>query len=300
MPRQLSLRPPGADYEIRVVGSRSHPLRDFYYAMLGWTWPTTLSVIVIGYLLLNALFAAAFEAVGGIEHCPPDSFRDAFFFSVQTMGTIGYGAMYPVSLGANCLVVAESLVSLLFTALATGLVFAKFSRPNARVTFTRRAVICPFDGVPTFMFRLGNDRGNAIVDAQLRVVVSRTERTAEGAIFYRSYEVPLLRDRALSLRWSFNMAHRIDAGSPFFGQNAASIVEQEYEVFITVIGIDDVTMQTVHAAHTYYPRDIVFDHRLVDVVSTLADGSLLLDLGKFDEIEPCGASSEPANQAPRA
>src|SRR4029077_8819838 len=134
-----------------------------------------LGVIALGYLVANALYAVAYELVGGIENAKVGSFGDAFFFSVQTMGTIGYGAMYPKTLAANMLVVSESLVSLILTALATGLVFAKFSRPNARIVFSDYAVICPFNGVPTLMFRIGNERGNAIVDAQIRAIATRTE-----------------------------------------------------------------------------------------------------------------------------
>ena len=160
------IRRPGAGYEIRVIDDRRRSLRDLYHRLMGLSWPATFTVIACGFLAANAAFALAYCGVGGVAHLAPGSFSDAFFFSVQTMGTIGYGAMYPESFGANLLVVAESIVGCTFLALATGLVFAKFSRPTARVMFTRDAVISPVNGIPTLMLRVGNERGNQIVDAQ--------------------------------------------------------------------------------------------------------------------------------------
>jgi len=142
MPRKpLVATPPGADYSIRVVGDRATPLRDFYHALLRWPWSATITAISALFLAANALFAAGYLITGGIAHAAPGSFVDAFFFSVQTMGTIGYGAMYPESAAANILVVAEAITGLTLTALATGLVFAKFSRSTARIVFTREVVI---------------------------------------------------------------------------------------------------------------------------------------------------------------
>src|SRR3954464_6721113 len=167
--RPVAFRPPGADYEIRVVGDRATPLRDFYHALLQLPWGATITAISVSFLVTNAVFAFGYLAVGGVSHATPQSFRDAFFFSVQTMGTIGYGAMFPESVGANLVVVVESIVSLLLTALSTGLVFAKFSRSRGRFSFTRQAVISPVDGTPTLTVRVGNERGNQIVDAQIRI-----------------------------------------------------------------------------------------------------------------------------------
>jgi inward rectifier potassium channel len=291
-PRKTTLRPQGASYEIHVVGGSTRPLRDFYHALLRLHWPATLGVVAAGLLFANTAFALIYLVVGGIGNARAGSFLDAFFFSTETMATIGYGYMYPQSDAANWWMVVESVVGVILTALVTGLLFAKFSRPSARIVFTRHAVICPFNGVPTFMFRLGNERGNAIVDAQFRVVVSRTEVTAEGEKFYRAYDLPLVRERALQLNRSFSLSHRVVEGSPFFGQTPESIIEQEYELQVIVVGIDDTVMQTVHASHNYYARDILWGARLRDVLSDLPDGSMLLDLRNFHEIEPSKPTAE--------
>jgi len=284
--RPVTVKAPGADYEIRVIGDRPTPLRDFYHGLLQLPWWATIAAISAAFLITNALFAIGYVVVGGVGHAAPSSFRDAFFFSVQTMGTIGYGAMFPESTAANVLVVAESIASLLLTAVSTGLVFAKFSRSTARFVFTRRAVIAPVNGVPTLMFRLGNERGNQIVNAQIRLVMVRTERTAEGETFYKMLDLKPSRERALSLSRSWNVLHVIDAASPLAGETPASVAEKEVELQVMVIGTDDISMQTVHAAYRYFAKDIVWGARLADVLTETPDGHLLLDLRRFHDVEP--------------
>lgn len=282
----MSIRLPGADYEIRVVGDSRKPLRDFYYALLRLPWPATLATIALGFLSANAVFALGFLLTGGIAHAAAGSFADAFYFSVQTMGTIGYGAMYPETPVANALVVVESIVGLTLTALATGLVFAKFSRPTARVAFSREAVIHTMNGRATLAIRIGNERGNRIVDLQLHCVLSRTEHTAEGSIFYRSIDLKLARQRALSLSRSWNMLHPIDEHSPLYGATKESLLRQEAELHVMIVGLDDITMQTVHASHVYFTPQILWNRRHADVLSEAEDGALVLDLSKFHATEP--------------
>jgi len=285
--RTTRIQRPGADYEIRVIGQTERPLRDLYYALMRLSWPVTIAAIGIGFLLANAVFALAYTEVGGVAHLQPGSFSEAFFFSVQTMGTIGYGAMYPESFGANVLVVGESMVGLTLVALATGLVFAKFSRPTARIVFTREAVISPVNGVPTLTFRLGNERGNRIVDAQIHAAVVRTERTTEGSKNYGSVELALVRDRALSLSRALVVSHRIDEHSPFYGLTPEQLALQEVEIEVIAVGLDDTSMQVVYASHVYFTHQILWGARHVDMTSESEDGAVLVvDLRKFDETEP--------------
>ena len=282
----VTIREPGADYEIRIVGARATPLRDFYHARLRLPWWVTIAAISGSFLFANGLYAVAYLVVGGVAHAEPASFRDAFFFSVQTMGTIGYGAMFPESTGANWVVVAESITGLTLTALATGLVFAKFSRSTARLMFTRHAVIAPMDGKPTLMFRLGNQRGNQIVDARIRVVMLRSERTAEGDKFYRMLDLRLTRERSLSLSRSWNAMHVIDRDSPLYGETPASMVGKEIELQVLVVGLDDASMQTVRGTHHYFTHDILWGRRLADVLREVDGEHLVLDLNKFHDLVP--------------
>jgi len=284
--RTTRIRRPGASYEIRVIDDRRRPLRDLYHGIMALSWPTTIVFIAVGFLVVNAIFALAYFVAGGVAHAAPDSFSDAFFFSVQTMGTIGYGAMYPESFTANVLVVFETIVGLTLLALATGLVFAKFSHPTARVMFTREAVISPVNGVPTLMFRIGNERGNQLVDTQIRAVLVRTEWTAEGAKFYRAVDLHLARDRPLSLSRSLSVTHAIDEQSPLYHLTPEQLVEQEVEIEVMAIGLDDVSMQVVHASHIYFTDQILWGARHADITSEAEDGSLIVDLRKFHDTEP--------------
>ena len=286
------IREPGADYEIRIVGDRRMPLRDFYHALLERPWWVTIAAISGAFLFANVVFGLAYLLVGGVAHARPESFRDAFFFSVQTMGTVGYGAMFPDSTGANLVVTVEAITGLTLTALATGLVFAKFSRSTARLIFTEKATIAPLNGVPTLSVRLGNERGNSIVDAQLKVVLVRTEQTSEGKLFYRMLDLPLTRQRALSLSRSWNALHVIDRESPLHGETPASLAAKEVELQVQVIGLDDATMQMVHGGHRYFARDILWGHQFADVLSETPDGHLLLDLRKFHDVEPTTPTAE--------
>jgi inward rectifier potassium channel len=277
-------------YEIRIIGAARTPLRDFYHAVMRLSWPATLAVIAGADLALNALFALGFLVVGGVDHMRPGSFVDAFFFSVQTFGTIGYGTLTPVTTGANALVVLESVASLVFTALATGLVFAKFSLPTARVMFTREAVISIMDGRPTLSFRIGNLRSNQIVEAHVRVTLVRTEMTREKKTFYRMVDLPLARERIPSLSRSWTLMHVIDEQSPMLGETAESLAAKEAEIGVHVVGIDDLWMQSVHASHRYMWTDIAWGKRHADVL-TDEKNAIILDLRKFHDLEPADSDS---------
>jgi inward rectifier potassium channel len=267
-----------------VVGVRAHPLRDAYLSLLKMRWSALLGSIACVYLAINFLFALAYVTAGGVHGARPGSLPDAFYFSVQTMGTVGYGALYPETHAANLLVVAESVVGLILTALATGIVFARFSQTTGLVVFSRRAVVSPFDGMPTLALRVGNDRASAIFDAQVRVTLTRTEKTKEGVTFYRMYDLPLVRDRAPALFRSFSVMHRIDDQSPMRTMSPRACAEQEVELLVSLVGTDDISLQPVHGRRRYLDRDIVWGARLADVLREREDGIVELDIRKFDEI----------------
>jgi inward rectifier potassium channel len=269
-----------------VVGGRPLGIHDLYHVYLRASWPKALGAIVCGYLALNAIFAALYVLVGGVAHAQPGSFLDAFFFSVQTMGTIGYGNMYPETHAANALVVAESVIGLGVVALTTGLVFARFSITRARFRFSERAAVGPMDGVPHLMLRVGNDRPNSnIVDAVFRLGLMRTFRTAEGVVVYRSLDLGLVRERAPFLQRSWMVLHRIDATSPLHGETPESLAASDAEFTLAVAGVDETSLQPVHARHTWVAQEIAFGARLADVVSETPE-ALLLDLRRFHDLEP--------------
>lgn len=269
---------------MRVIGASIAPMRDFYHAFLRMPWPAALGSIVVVYLLLNAAFATLYLVSGGVAGAMAGSFWDAFFFSVQTMGTVGYGALYPVGRAANAIVVAESVTGLIVTAVATGLLFAKFSQSTARIVFIRRLSIAPMDGVPTLMIRLGNERNSRIIEARLTVVLIRTEKTREGMVFYRMYDLALTRERSPAVARSWTAMHPIDANSPLHGQTPESLRGCEAEILVTVFGTDDTSLQPAHAQITYEDKDIVWGARPADILSEDASGALVLDLTRFHEL----------------
>src|SRR5947208_2743005 len=201
---------------------------DLYHLLLTSSWPRLLGLLAIGYAAANALFALGYLIEpDAIENARPGSFADAFFFSVQTMATIGYGRMVPRTFLANTLVTLETLTGLLGLAMVTGLVFAKFSRPTARVLFSRVAVIGWRDGVRAFMFRMANERGNNIVEAQVHVALARQEVTAEGESVRRFYDLELARRLNTIFPNTWTVIHPIVDGSPLHHATATSLAVED-------------------------------------------------------------------------
>jgi inward rectifier potassium channel len=278
--------PTPAPQQITVIGAPRATLRDFYHLFLHARWSVALAGIVASYILLNVIFAAAYLATGGIANARPGSFFDAFCFSIQTMGTIGYGAMFPTGAPANLLMIIESVTSLLVSAVATGLVFAKVSRSTARVAFSESAALGPMDGVPTLMIRVGNERGNLILEATIRVSLVRTETTREGVLFYRMYDLALTRERSPAMNRSWTVLHAIAPGSPLLAATPESLAKDEVELLATVVGVDDTSMQPVHARRRYYDYQIVWGARHADILTENPDGSLVVDMRRFHQLVP--------------
>ncbi len=273
-------------YDMHVVGVPRAGLRDVYHWLLrvpGWA---ALGAVVGAYLLLNVLFALAYLAVGGVAGAARGSFLDAFFFSMETMGTIGYGAMYPASRAANAIMAVESVVGILVVAVTTGLTFARFSLARARVVFSARVAVGPYDGVPTVMVRIGNERRGRIVDAGFRLTITRTQRTAEEGVAYRTTDLALVRDRAPFLARSWTLLHRIGEGSPLAGETPESLAAQDAELTLAVTGTDETSLQAVHAQHTWIHTAIIWGTRLADVLSETPDGNVVLDLRRFHDVVP--------------
>jgi inward rectifier potassium channel len=258
---------------------------DLYHYLLTISWPAVLTLIVGLFGVINTLFAIAYMLVGGIAHAHPGSFADAFFFSVQTMATVGYGRMAPVSLAANVLVAIEVLSGLLALAVITGLVFARISRPTARVRFSRVAVISPRDGVPSLVFRMANERASRIVEAQAHVILARQETTAEGESVRRFHDLALVRDRNPLFSLSWSVIHPITALSPLYGETRESLNAARAQIVVSLTGLDESFLQTVHARHIWDIEEIAWNARFVDILQETPDG-VVIDYSRFDEVVP--------------
>lgn len=261
--------------------------RDPYHLLLTMPWSWFLGFVSLGYVVTNALFAIAYLIGGnGIENARSGNFFDAFFFSVQTMASIGYGAMYPKSDYANAVVAIESLVGLLGLAMGSGLAFARFSRPTARVVFSRVAVVALYDGVPTLMFRVANKRRNQILEAQLRLSLVRDEINAEGQFMRRVYDLNLVRGQNPLFILTWTAMHPIDEYSPLCGATLEMLAAAETMLIVTLTGIDETVSQTIHDRHTYIASEILWNHRFVDIICRKPGGQRFVDYSHFHDVEP--------------
>lgn len=268
-------------------GAPSELRRDLYFHFMRASWTQVLFVIITVFLLFNVFFAALYllepEEVSGLAD---GGFLEAFAFSVQTITTIGYGAMSPTGTYAHVLVTVEAAVGLLGAAVATGLVFAKASRPSASVLFSTPVVITRIDGKPVLQFRAGNARGNDIVEASMRVAALLDEVSAEGDRMRRLHELRLTRARSPIFTLTWSVMHVLDEDSPLAHLTPKNLDDELVSIVVTLTGHDSTYAQTVHARHMYVPDDVRFGHRFVDVLSTLEDGRLLVDYAKFHDTEP--------------
>ncbi|WP_253274354.1 ion channel [Myxosarcina sp. GI1] len=264
-----------------------HPFSDFYHWLLVITWTSFLLFIVLFYLAVNIIFAYAYLTTkDGIANADPDSFSDAFFFSIQSMSTIGYGAMYPQTIYAQVLVTVEVLVGLILVAMATGLIFARFAQPSARVMFSKVAVICPFNGVPTLMFRVANQRDNRIIEARLKVSLLKNQISSEGIELRRFYNLELLRSESPSFRLSWLVMHPIDELSPLYKETADSLIDLDLEIIVILTGLDETFSQTIHARHAYQPQDLRWGMRFVDILNKTDQCTYTVDYRRFNEVVP--------------
>ena len=257
---------------------------DAYHHLLGLDWRLLVAYIGGAYVLVNSLFALAYLALGNaIENARHGSFEDAFFFSVQTMATIGYGKMVPSGFAGNALVTVESLLGMLGVAVLTGLLFAKFSRPISGVMFSRHAVVTNHNGVPALSFRVANGRDSMIVEARMRVVVIRGERTAEGVFMRRFHDLAIARSETPIFPLSWTVTHIIDQKSPLWSDLETRWDGQDIEIVCALAGTEESIAQAIHARFSYTVHDIRFGHRLVDIISAGPDGKRVLDYRGFHD-----------------
>jgi inward rectifier potassium channel len=257
---------------------------DFYHGMLTASWPVFFLQLALMFVGVNLIFAMFYVADrGGIINARPGNFADAFFFSVQTLGTLGYGVMAPRTLYTNLLVTVESFSGILTIALFTGIIFARFSRPFARVVFSRVAVVASFDGVPTLMFRAANQRGESIMDAAVTVTLARQHTTLEGVTMRRFQELKLLRSKSALFAMSWTVMHAIDETSPLYGITIDQMLAQDMEIVVMLNGVDETIADRIYARHAYWADEILWNRRFVDVISVEPSGQRVVDLTRFHD-----------------
>jgi inward rectifier potassium channel len=274
------------DGVLQVVGGNSwHSyFRDPYHLLLTIPWIGFVGIVVGFDIFLNAVFAVLYlldaNAIAGI---PKVGFMEAFFFSVQTLASIGYGVMNPQTLYANLLVTLESIASLMLFAVITGIAFTRFAKSSSRVMFSRVATIHDYNGIPTLIFRTANERRNNILEAKLSVYLMIDEVTEEGQMMRRLHELKLVRDHSPVFLLSWTVMHMIDQSSPLYGLTVESMERLHAQILVSLTGVDETVEGTLHARHLYAARNIMFDRRFVDVIHMGNDGHRYLDYTYFHE-----------------
>ncbi len=268
-------------------GAPAELRRDFYFWFIEGSWKRFFLALLFLYVTSNVFFAGLYMLEPGCIHgARLDSFPDAFFFSVQTLSTIGYGAMSPASTYGNFVVTAEAAIGLAGVALATGLLLAKVSRPRSSALFSNVMVVTSRNGVPHLVFRVGNARGNEVVDATCTLTLLRDEFTEEGEHMRRLHDLALVRARQPMFILGWTVMHALDENSPLRGVDFSDRENASLSIIVTILGHDGTYGQTVYARHIYYADDIRMGHRFVDVVSQLTDGRTLVDYERWHDTEP--------------
>lgn len=281
----------GPQLRVVVHGRRRYIIGDLYAHLMQIGWPRLVVTFMATFLIINSTYALAYFALAdlwpgeGITHARHGHFLDYFFFSVQTLATIGYGSMSPEGIVANLLVTLEAVTGFTFYALMTGLVFSRFSRPTARVTFSERAVINSDMGEPHFSLRMINDRGNRIVDAQANLVMMRDEILADGSAFRRYYDMPLVRSKIPVMQLSWSLLHRIDASSPLYGETSESLAAKNAEIIVSINGMDESLSSTIHTRFSYIAEDIHFGRSFIQMLHRMPDNTLEVHYDKIHDLK---------------
>jgi inward rectifier potassium channel len=275
-----------------VKGQDAGRWTDFYHLVLIAPWSVFFFGLALVFVSINAFFATLFMAdAQGLANARPGDFWDAFLFSVQTIGvqtigSLGASSIRPRSTYVDVVVIVEAFIGILYLGTVTAVMFARFSRPFARVLFSKVAIIAPFDGVPTLMFRAANQRGNRILDAAVSVSLARQATSKEGLVMRRFDELTLMRARSPLFALSWTIMHRIEETSPLYGLDLAAMREREIEIIILLSGTDETLADVIYARYSYTPNDLRWDHRFIDVLSETPAGRRVVDLHKFHDTEP--------------
>jgi inward rectifier potassium channel len=279
-------------FNVRREGLNALDALSPYHFLLTLSWPRFLAATISLYVVTNALFAAVYTALGdgalsGAEHLDTlHRYGKAFFFSVHTLATIGYGNVYPSSLAADIVVALESLVGLLGFAVVAGIVFARFARPVARIVFSDKALVAPYrDGKTAFMFRIVNQRSNQLVELETKVLLSRRRKNPTGGMDRDFMALKLERDRVVFFPLAWTIVHPIDETSPLFGATADDLREWDAEFLVLLNGFDETFSQTVHTRSSYKADEVVWGAKYRSMFLPPTEDGIAVDVRKIHDFE---------------
>jgi inward rectifier potassium channel len=257
---------------------------DISHRCMTASWPSFIAGAVLVFIVFNAVFAA-FYWIGNqpIANVPGGAYIDYIYFSIETLSTAGYGDMHPQTHYGHFVAAVELFTGIFSMSLMTGLIFARFSRPNARLLFVEHPVVTSHEGKPTLMLRLANERHNIISNATAKLWLFKNIVSMEGETLRRFYELPLTKDQNPGLALSWTLYHVLDENSPLYQTNADDLEASKASFVVVVTGYDVVAAQTVHARKPYDHGDILFGHRYADILDTSDDGRLRVDYSRFHD-----------------
>lgn len=274
------------DTRVLTHRRRESRLSDPYHLVLTLSWPRFFGALVLMFILVNLIFGTAYWLLpGSVAHASERDFFDYFFFSIETLATVGYGVMSPGSLAGHLVASVEILTGMVGIAITTGLVFVRFSKPTARILFSNRAIIRDFDNARVLMLRMANERHNRIVEATATLSLVRLEVNPQGESFVRIHDLNLVRERTPVFALTWTLIHTIDERSPLYGLNATQLGASRSRILVSVTGHDETMAASVYAGNSYEAEDLVFDSRFVDILSMTPDGDRVVDLTRFHDIE---------------
>ena len=286
---------PDGQFNVHRRGTNWRDVHPYLF-MINAPWPLFGALVLAAYFAANVAFALIYYYGVGVEHLRGaeaatafGSFLNAFFFSAHTLTTVGYGNMYPAGTLANSVAAFEALAGLMTFALATGLLFGRFSRPGARLQFSKRMVVSPYDGSSSLQFRVANRRSNNLMEIEARVLLMTVERTPAGP--RRKYTpLGLEREKVVFLPLAWTIVHPIDDASPLKGKTAQDMAEAEAEFLVLIRAFDDTFFQTVHVRYSYRHEEVVWGARFVPTFEVDEHGHMVLDLSRLSE---CQRAPEP-------
>jgi inward rectifier potassium channel len=272
--------------EVLVYGMPIKTWGDFYHSALTMRWPTFFASLAALFLLLNGVFACLYQlGAKPIANQYPDGFLGAFFFSVETLATVGYGDMHPQTLYAHIIATLEIFVGMSGIALGTGLVFARFSRPRAKIMFAHNVVVHPIEGRMTLMVRAANARQNVIAEAEAKLRLIRVETSSDGYRLRRIHDLKLVRNQHPLFTLGWTLMHVIDEASPLYGVTPEALASQHATLHVVIEGSDESTAQFMQARYSWSDRQIRWHFRYVDLMSD-ADGVSTMDYTHFHDVIP--------------
>ena len=283
-PRHIRVR--YGQFEFVKLNVEKFDWRDTYHLILTLNWPGFAGLVFGIYLLINLAFAALYMLnAHAVAEMRPGSFFDAFFFSVETLATVGYGHMYPETFYGHMIAMLEIMVGMFGLAVITGLIFVRFSRPTARIHFSKVAVIAPFDGVPNLMIRVANLRHQAMVEPEFRMILLRNIITAEGDEVRRFRSLKLEYDHLIAFPAVLTVRHRIDEESPLFWMTPEYFQQQDIRIIASIVGVDTVIVAPVQSFGDYNYERIEWNRRFVEIYDQNEEGEWTVDYARIDETE---------------